>query len=815
MTRTPPQVPKIAAVVVLWAGLAAGAAAQGSAATDRIALEALYDATGGPGWTDNTNWKTSAPLDEWYGVTTDANGRVTDLKLHDNSLEGPIPDAIGDLSKLDRLHLFSNVLSGPIPNALERLISLRTLSLSWNDLTGPVPAWVGNMPGLLALYLSGNNLTGGIPDTLANLNLWGLGLSGNDLSVGPLPGWLQNHTNLRWLYMSGSGVTGRVPTWLGNLPNLDSLYLGSNDLEGPIPAALGGLANLTTLSLGRNDLEGLIPAALGGLTNLDSLYLGSNDLEGPIPASLGGLANLTSLDLAYNWGLTGSLPLGLRASPIEYLGLFVTGACAPGAWRGWLHGAFLGPWCDDDRAGATIDVAMVYTPSARAAAGGTAAIEADIDLMIAETNVFYESSGVRHRIAMVERAEVAYTSAGDSSVDLDRLWRPGDGHMDEVPALRDRVGADLVHLIVGEADVCGRAHGPGAFGLTMRGCGAHTFAHEVGHNLGLRHDRYQSHHVQGDTYADPAYGYVNQRGFEAGAAASSRWLTIMSYWDQCEDAGIRCSGVPFFSTPRLTRGGDPLGVAFGEGGSGLTGPADAVAVLNTTGPAAARWRDAVDRAGVPDLVVEAQWRELTAVPGESIRIPARVRNQGRSTSAAATLTYWRRLDGQDWAAAGAGSVPALAPGAVSLHTVDLVAPAAAGNYEYWACVSVVQGETETDNNCAYLARVRVSRASEPFIDDPLQAGVTPIRAVHFTELRRRIDALRTASGLPRFAWTDPVLRAGATPVRVVHLTEMRTALMAAYSAAGRPAPRWTGVGAGSPIRAAHLTELRAAVVALE
>ena len=105
-----------------------------------------------------------------------------------------------------------------------------------------------------------------------------------------------------------------------------------------------------------------------------------------------------------------------------------------------------------------------------------------------------------------------------------------------------------------------------------------------------------------------------------------------------------------------------------------------------------------------------------------------------------------------------------------------------------------------------------------FTDDPIVAGVTPVRAVHFTELRARIDALREAAGLGRFRWTDPVLRAGVTPVRLVHLLELREALGAAYTAAGRAAPRWTDAAptAGTtPIRAAHLTELRAAVVALE
>ena len=115
--------------------------------------------------------------------------------------------------------------------------------------------------------------------------------------------------------------------------------------------------------------------------------------------------------------------------------------------------------------------------------------------------------------------------------------------------------------------------------------------------------------------------------------------------------------------------------------------------------------------------------------------------------------------------------------------------------------------------------VTVSRTvSGSFTDDPLRPGVTPVKAVHFTELRTRIDALRSAAGLTRFSWTDPALRAGETRVRRVHLLELRAALAEAYGAAGRSAPRWTDASpsAGStPIRALHVTELRAAVLALE
>ncbi len=106
----------------------------------------------------------------------------------------------------------------------------------------------------------------------------------------------------------------------------------------------------------------------------------------------------------------------------------------------------------------------------------------------------------------------------------------------------------------------------------------------------------------------------------------------------------------------------------------------------------------------------------------------------------------------------------------------------------------------------------------PFTDYPIVPGETRVRAVHFTELRTRIDALRAEAGLGRFTWTDPVLRVGVTQVRLVHLMELRSAVAAAYRAAGRSTPPWTDVepvAGTTPIRAAHLMELRAAVVALE
>ena len=105
----------------------------------------------------------------------------------------------------------------------------------------------------------------------------------------------------------------------------------------------------------------------------------------------------------------------------------------------------------------------------------------------------------------------------------------------------------------------------------------------------------------------------------------------------------------------------------------------------------------------------------------------------------------------------------------------------------------------------------------PFTDDPLVPGVTVVRAVHFYELRARIDALRGGYGLMPFSWTDDSLVAGVTPIKAIHVTELRTALSEAYAAAAQPAPAYTdpGVGSGTPIKALHVAELRGFVTALE
>ena len=281
--------------------------APGSPESDRAVLVALYNATDGPNWTNNTNWLSDKPLREWHGVNTDANGRVTHLDLIRNNLNGPIPSELGNLSHLTELYFWNNGLSGTIPPELGSLSKLTRLGLAVNKLSGTIPPELGNLNNLTWLRLFQNQLSGEIPSELADLtNLRTLRLSQNQLS-GEIPSELGNLANLSWLALNNNQLSGSIPLELGNLANLDYLALSNNRFSVTIPAWLGSLPKLTKLSLGGNQWSGTVPAWLGNLTNLELLDLSDIQWSGTIPAWLGNLINLETLWLSDNQ-LSGTIP---------------------------------------------------------------------------------------------------------------------------------------------------------------------------------------------------------------------------------------------------------------------------------------------------------------------------------------------------------------------------------------------------------------------------------------------------------------------------------------------------------------------------
>ena len=274
---------------------------------DYYALVALYSGTEGANWTNATNWASDAPLGGWYGVTTDASERVTELSLNDNNLQGTIPVELAQLANLESLSLSANQLTDEIPPELGQLTDLASLNLSTNQISGNIPREVGQLANLDSLILAYNKLTGEIPSELGQLkNLEGLDLSENQLT-GNIPSELGSLTSLRTLDLSGNPLDGEIPAELGKLTNLESLILWFNNLTGEIPPELGQLTNLRKLWLVDNFLTGNIPTELGQLTNLESLWIVNNTLTGEIPRELGQLKNLGNLTLSTNQ-LSGNIP---------------------------------------------------------------------------------------------------------------------------------------------------------------------------------------------------------------------------------------------------------------------------------------------------------------------------------------------------------------------------------------------------------------------------------------------------------------------------------------------------------------------------
>ena len=254
--------------------------------TERSALEALYRATDGDDWANNTNWLTDAPFEDWYGVEVDEDGHVTGLQL------GAWDESVRDFA--------GNGLVGTLAAELGDLAYLRRLSIEGNDeLTGPIPPELGDLTELRELYLGSNRLTGAVPAKLGNLtNLQGLNLGGNTLT-GTIPASLANLTGLEWLSLWGDAWTSEpAPEWVGELTNLRALDLGGHRFTGPIPATWRNLGNLEDLFLWGNALTGSIPTWFGSLTKLRTLNLNGNALTGPIPGGLTSLSDLAQFDIA-------------------------------------------------------------------------------------------------------------------------------------------------------------------------------------------------------------------------------------------------------------------------------------------------------------------------------------------------------------------------------------------------------------------------------------------------------------------------------------------------------------------------------------
>ena len=197
-----------------------------------------------------------------------------------------------------------------------------------------------------------------------------------------------------------------------------------------------------------------------------------------------------------------------------------------------------------------IDVMIAYT--ARAAMHYDDIRRDLVELTIEETNESFRASGLGHiSVRLVGVHATDYSETGGQH--FDHVWRMvdrGDGHLEEIPGLRNAMKADVVLLIVDDPSGCGlatrvAASEEEAYAVVHHACAASSYsvAHEIGHLLGARHDRSLDQNTTPFPYG---HGYISP---------DLKWRTMMSYKAGCNG----CARLPIWSSPNVDVKGNPAG----------------------------------------------------------------------------------------------------------------------------------------------------------------------------------------------------------------------------------------------------------------
>ena len=231
----------------------------------------------------------------------------------------------------------------------------------------------------------------------------------------------------------------------------------------------------------------------------------------------------------------------------------------------------------------TIDVLVVYTKGAANLYGGDPSTR--INQLFQITNQIYADSGVDVQIRVSDTMEVDYTDDNSGETALNNITFNQHAAFNGVAAARERAKADMVifyrpfmksHGTCGVAWVGGKGtngvinanHKPYMSAhVAINSCGDYVTAHELGHNMGLKHSRKQDG-VGGTFHYALGYGVVNS------------FATIMAY--QTDYNVDYWSGKVYkFSNPDITTcKNQPCGVDRSNTSEG----ADARYALNITAP---------------------------------------------------------------------------------------------------------------------------------------------------------------------------------------------------------------------------------------
>ncbi|KAH0747257.1 hypothetical protein KY285_008914 [Solanum tuberosum] len=240
-----------------------------------------------------------------------------------NIIDGGLPEDIGSLSSLEKLHLSGNNFEH-LPQSISKLGALQWLELSNCKRLTQLPEDIGSLSSLEQLHLSGNNFEH-LPQSISKLgtlrwlelsdckrltqlpedigslsSLKELRLCGNNFEH--LPQSISKLGALQLLYLSNCKRLTQLPEDIGSLSPLKELRLCGNNFE-HLPQSISKLGALRWLELSNCKRLTQLPEDIGFLSSLEQLHLSGNNFE-HLPQSISKLGTIRWLELSYCKRLT-------------------------------------------------------------------------------------------------------------------------------------------------------------------------------------------------------------------------------------------------------------------------------------------------------------------------------------------------------------------------------------------------------------------------------------------------------------------------------------------------------------------------------